>query len=85
MIWWKTKPLRLYESSRWIRLKQLNICKTVLIFIFIVSPCIARNHPPQFLINGQTEIVVRLKEDPETPVGKQMEFPIIAQLIVENK
>ncbi|KAK0092521.1 hypothetical protein PV326_001229 [Microctonus aethiopoides] len=69
MIWWKTKPLRLYESSRWIRLKQLNICKTVLIFIFIVSPCIARNHPPQFLINGQTEIVVRLKEDPETPVG----------------
>ncbi|CAG5108412.1 Similar to Cdh23: Cadherin-23 (Mus musculus) [Cotesia congregata] len=43
--------------------------KLFCVLICMVSPCLARNHPPQFLINGQTEIVVRLKEGPETPVG----------------
>jgi hypothetical protein len=28
------------------------------------------NHPPRFLIDGQTEIVLRLKEGAATPVGK---------------
>lgn len=28
------------------------------------------NRPPRFLIDGQSEIVLRLKEGPETPVGK---------------
>lgn len=43
--------------------------KLFCVLICMASPCLARNHPPQFLINGQTEIVVRLKEGPETPVG----------------
>ncbi|KAJ1522204.1 hypothetical protein ONE63_002512 [Megalurothrips usitatus] len=30
---------------------------------------VAANHPPRFLIDGQTEIVLRLKEGNETPVG----------------
>lgn len=28
------------------------------------------NRPPRFLIDGQTEIVLRLKEGVDTPVGK---------------
>jgi hypothetical protein len=28
------------------------------------------NHPPKFLIDGQTEIVLRLQEGAATPVGK---------------
>lgn len=28
------------------------------------------NRPPRFLIDGQTEIVLRLKEGKETPVGE---------------
>lgn len=31
---------------------------------------VAANRPPRFLIDGQSEIVVRLKEGSETPVGK---------------
>jgi hypothetical protein len=31
---------------------------------------VSANRPPRFLIDGQTEIVLRLKEGPETPVGK---------------
>ncbi|XP_014258581.1 cadherin-23-like isoform X2 [Cimex lectularius] len=31
--------------------------------------CAAGNRPPRFLIDGQTEIVLRLKEGSETPVG----------------
>lgn len=28
------------------------------------------NRPPRFLLDGQNEIVLRLKEGPETPVGE---------------
>jgi hypothetical protein len=28
------------------------------------------NRPPRFLMDGQSEIVLRLKEGPETPVGE---------------
>lgn len=30
----------------------------------------SNNRPPQFLIEGQSEIVIRLKEGPETPIGR---------------
>lgn len=30
----------------------------------------AANKPPRFLIDGQTEIVIRLKEGPESPIGE---------------
>ncbi|XP_077287524.1 cadherin 88C [Arctopsyche grandis] len=36
----------------------------------MVATCVAAtNRPPRFLIDGQTEIVIRLKEGPDTPVG----------------
>lgn len=31
----------------------------------------AANKPPQFVTDWQTEIIVRLKEGPETPIGEQ--------------
>lgn len=42
------------------------------VFACLLASCSARNNPPRFLIDGQTEIVIRLKEGPDTPVGKNM-------------
>ncbi|XP_071565121.1 cadherin-23 [Temnothorax nylanderi] len=61
------------SSSSWL----LRSCKRsrfkieLLYFIFgyLLTYCSARNNPPRFLIDGQTEIVLRLKEGPETPIG----------------
>lgn len=64
------------ETSSWL----LRSCKRsrfkieLLYFIFgyLLTHCSARNNPPRFLIDGQTEIVLRLKEGPETPIGKDI-------------
>lgn len=37
--------------------------------LFVVN-LVAANRPPRFLIDGQSEIVVRLKEGSETPIGE---------------
>ncbi|KAL1490790.1 hypothetical protein ABEB36_013427 [Hypothenemus hampei] len=39
------------------------------IILFSAFHSVSCNRPPRFLINGQTEIVLRLKEGQETPVG----------------
>ncbi|KAL0881086.1 hypothetical protein ABMA27_002212 [Loxostege sticticalis] len=39
------------------------------IWLLLVVQAVTANRPPRFLIDGQSEIVVRLKEGPETPVG----------------
>lgn len=46
------------------------------VFACLLASCSARNNPPRFLIDGQTEIVIRLKEGPDTPVGKNMYIEI---------
>lgn len=65
------------RSSSWL----LRSCKRsrfktefLLYFMFgcLLTHCSARNNPPRFLIDGQTEIVLRLKEGPETPIGKNI-------------
>lgn len=40
----------------------------LLILCLSVEPVLC-NRPPKFLIEGQSEIVLRLKEGAETPVG----------------
>lgn len=40
------------------------------IVILMVIEVVGANRPPRFLIDGQSEIVVRLKEGPDTPVGE---------------
>ncbi|XP_043267778.1 cadherin-23 [Venturia canescens] len=60
------KARRIFESSRRVRYKLASI---LVLLLCLMRPCFARNHPPRFLIDGQTEIVVRLKEGPGTPVG----------------
>lgn len=37
-------------------------------FTFCIG-CVGCNRPPRFLIDGQTEIVLRLREGDDTPVG----------------
>nr|XP_033326560.1 cadherin-23 isoform X1 [Megalopta genalis]XP_033326561.1 cadherin-23 isoform X1 [Megalopta genalis]XP_033326562.1 cadherin-23 isoform X1 [Megalopta genalis] len=39
------------------------------VFMCLLTGCSARNNPPRFLIDGQTEIILRLKEGSDTPVG----------------
>lgn len=41
-----------------------------LIILLVLLQPIKANRPPRFLIEGQSEIVLRLKESPETEVGK---------------
>lgn len=56
-----------------IKFKPLTKCDcftTVLLLLLSFVQIIKCNRPPRFLIDGQTEIVLRLKEGAETPVGK---------------
>lgn len=41
----------------------------------LVGSSVSGNRPPRFIIDEQTEIVIRLKEGPETPVGKPNDYP----------
>lgn len=40
------------------------------VLVFTLVHFAAANKPPQFVTDWQTEIIVRLKEGPETPAGK---------------
>lgn len=68
----------IYGRSVRVRLKKnvnrvcCNYYDYLLVCALLVSsiPTVQCNKPPRFLIDGQTEIVLRLKEGTETPVGK---------------
>lgn len=47
----------------------LLILSPLIILLVLVNNAQA-NRPPRFIIEGQSEIVLRLKESPETEVGK---------------
>ena len=55
-------------------LKCSSVLNTVFIYLVFISSLsvVSCNRPPRFLIDGQTEIVLRLKEGEETPVGKNI-------------
>lgn len=44
-------------------------CFVLFLLVSFLPPSTARNNPPRFLTDGQTEIILRLKEGPKTPVG----------------
>ena len=46
--------------------------KYLLFTIVCLIDFVTANRPPQFLTGAQTEIVLRLKEGPDTPVGEYM-------------
>ncbi|KAJ0175756.1 hypothetical protein K1T71_008915 [Dendrolimus kikuchii] len=48
---------------------RLKLLKAFWVLLLFDIRSIAANRPPRFLIDGQSEIVVRLKEGSETPVG----------------
>lgn len=54
----------------------INIrCYLILTFLSLSQlKRVQSNRPPRFLIDGQTEIVLRLKEGNETPVGELIIF-----------
>ncbi|KAF5272299.1 hypothetical protein FQR65_LT04956 [Abscondita terminalis] len=55
-----------------VQLKYVRVFFNFLCFFCVLNLCVdvvSCNRPPRFLIDGQTEIVLRLKEGDETPVG----------------
>ncbi|CAK1540672.1 unnamed protein product [Leptosia nina] len=50
-----------------VRLKVPHV--TRLVFLLLLCHLVAGNRPPRFLIDGRSEIVIRLKEGPDTPIG----------------
>lgn len=60
---------RLHTAKK-VRLK----CPWQFLCLLVLSVCLRRasgdtNRPPRFLIDGHSEIVLRLKEGPDTPIG----------------
>ncbi|KAH8293460.1 hypothetical protein KR054_000643 [Drosophila jambulina] len=49
--------------------KSISIYLQVIIILTALISLVASNRPPRFAIDGQSEIVLRLKESPETKVG----------------
>nr|XP_034827125.1 cadherin-23 [Maniola hyperantus] len=53
-----------------VRLKsELYRCIQGVVWLLVGLQVVAANRPPRFLIDGRSEIVIRLKEGPDTPVG----------------
>lgn len=53
-----------------VRLKTVSSRCVQMLWLTLLCAVVAANRPPRFLIDGQSEIVVRLKEGTDTPVGK---------------
>lgn len=47
-----------------------QLSQFIILLILLSLPCTEANRPPRFMIEGQSEIVLRLKESPETEVGE---------------
>lgn len=56
------------------QIRQVVIYLLCAVCFLSVLPSVKCNRPPRFLIDGQTEIVLRLKEGEETAVGKLMNY-----------
>ncbi|XP_046962418.1 cadherin-23 isoform X2 [Vanessa cardui] len=53
-----------------VRLKSgQKICIQCVFWLLVCIQIVSANRPPRFLIDGRSEIVIRLKEGPDTPVG----------------
>ncbi|XP_055377759.1 cadherin-23 isoform X2 [Condylostylus longicornis] len=68
-----TRMQKNYKNYKKVKLKSkayyASYVLSVLLILFINISLANANRPPRFVIRGQTEIVLRLKESPETPVG----------------
>lgn len=59
------------SNLRWRNWWSIKCCIfTIVCFI----GCVTANRPPQFLTGAQTEIVLRLKEGPDSPVGEYVQI-----------
>ncbi|XP_062536316.1 cadherin-23 isoform X2 [Armigeres subalbatus] len=57
-----------YKFRR-VRLKWILNYASCVLSLLLYIPIVSCNRPPRFLIDGHSEIVLRLKEGPDTPVG----------------
>lgn len=56
-----------YNNNEHTKTIKVRFKRALVLLLFI--GCVGGNRPPRFLIDGQTEIVLRLREGDETPVG----------------
>lgn len=68
----RVKRVRHYECAQWtVYVSLLSEILLYFVLICIISTKdVYANRPPKFIIDGQTEIVLRLKEGSDTPAGK---------------
>lgn len=68
----RVKRVRHYECAQWtVSVSLLSEILLYFVLICIISTKdVYANRPPKFIIDGQTEIVLRLKEGSDTPAGK---------------
>ncbi|XP_046672662.1 cadherin-23 isoform X2 [Homalodisca vitripennis] len=64
----RERPVSCSGSVQWMCAVGKTVVYFALVNIFVSDPTLA-NRPPKFLIDGQTEIVLRLKEGADTPAG----------------
>lgn len=64
--------MKVAQTIKWTSPSVLAL--VVLVYVLGLVSCVTAangvNRPPKFLLEGQSEIVLRLKEGPETPVGE---------------
>ncbi|XP_064550681.1 cadherin-23 [Drosophila montana] len=65
------KKVRLKRGSNWSATMD-SFCPILFIILAILVGSACANRPPRFAIDGQSEIVLRLKESPETQVGSHI-------------
>lgn len=64
------------KSYKTVRLKvkiHNSTARAAIVLLYLLAFCVKRsqcNRPPRFLLEGQSEIVLRLKEGPETSIDK---------------
>lgn len=58
------------KSPPRVRLKSLKLICFLNVLCMVCIQGVLANRPPRFLIDGRSEIVIRLKEGPDTPVGE---------------
>lgn len=66
---YKKVRLKMTATIKWTS----SLFLALMVFMYIFGMVMATrgvNRPPKFLLEGQSEIVLRLKEGPETPIGK---------------
>lgn len=72
------------KSPPRVRLKSFKLICTFNVLWMLCIHGVYANRPPRFLIDGRSEIVIRLKEGPDTPVGELLDILAVCNYILPS-